>query len=184
MTPSRRPVVRTLLGLWVVATIGLVYNAIFAPSGSLDGDAPVRPQIAAIELITGAGEATLSARNMAPGDTVAAVMTITNSGRQDLAYALTHDPIPADGAALAASLVLTIKTVGTSCADFDGTTLYDGPLDATAFGGGADGRRLAAATAEILCFRAVLPLETGNGQQSLDTTVTLQFSAGPSGAPG
>jgi hypothetical protein len=81
------------------------------------------------------------------------------------------------GAALAAALVLTIKTVGSSCADFDGITLFDGQLDKAAFGNEANGRPLAPATAEILCFRAALPIDTGNALQGRSTTIALSFGA-------
>jgi hypothetical protein len=177
MTPARRRITLAILGLWLMASIGLAYNALFSHSRQEDQTDPLKFPSSSIDLSAGAGEGILSADNMAPGDAVTAVMTITNSGPRDMTYAMSHRPVLSAGADLAAALVLTIKTVGTSCADFDGVTLYDGPLDAAAFGSAPNGRPLPAATAEILCLRAALPLETGDAQQSANTIVTLLFSA-------
>ena len=78
---------------------------------------------------------------------------------------------------LAAELLFTVRTVGSSCADFDGTSLFEGPLDEASFGMDGSGRPLPAATAEILCFRAALPLDAANAVQGAATTVTLSFRA-------
>ncbi|MDQ2966217.1 MAG: hypothetical protein M3R57_10255, partial [Chloroflexota bacterium] len=75
------------------------------------------------------------------------------------------------------ALVLTVRTIGASCADRNGMTLFDGPLDEAAFGLQDNGRLLPAATAEILCFRVALPLDADNGLQGMTTTVTLSFGA-------
>jgi hypothetical protein len=74
-------------------------------------------------------------------------------------------------------LLLTVKSVGSSCAAFDGETLYDGTLDAATIASADAGRSLPAASAEILCFRAFLPEDTGNDAQGGATTVTLAFAA-------
>ena len=89
----------------------------------------------------------------------------------------------ADGKNLATQMTLTIKTLGTSCAAFDGTDVYaTASLGSAAFGSataGADSgdRALAAAASETLCFRASLPLATGNPYQGAVTTTTFTFDA-------
>jgi hypothetical protein len=176
MTRERRLAALAILGLGVLC-LRLGYAAI-SRSLSADGGDPARFQTASIELSTGTGDATLSARGMGPGDAVTAAITISNSGRRPMTFGMSLGPVPAGGAALAAALVLTVKTVGSSCADFDGTTLFNGPLNEAAFGSAANGRPLPAATAKILCFRTTLPFATSNALQGSATTVTLTFNAG------
>jgi hypothetical protein len=176
MTRERRLTTLAIVGLGVLC-LGIASKAIMSGSLSARGGDPLRLETTSIELTTGSGEATLSARDMAPGDMATAAITLANSGRQPMTYAMSLGLASASGAALAGALVLTIKTVGSSCADFDGTSLFDGPLDKAAFGSQANGRPLPAATAEILCFRAALPLDTGDALQGVATTVTLTFGA-------
>jgi hypothetical protein len=148
-------------------------------SGALPADADDRErfQAASLDLTTGPLDAVISARNMIPGDTVTAALTITNSGPTPMTYGMRRGGVTAGGATLAAELVFTVKTVGSSCADFDGASLFEGPLDEAAFGTGRGGRPLPAATAEILCFRAALPLDAANAVQGSATVVTLSFTA-------
>jgi|SRR5450759_264377 hypothetical protein len=88
----------------------------------------------------------------------------------------------ADAKGLMNQLTLTVKTLGTSCALFDGTSLYTGALASAAVGDPTQGaqagdRTLAAAGSESLCFRATLPLATGNAYQNATTTTTFTFQA-------
>jgi hypothetical protein len=133
-------------------------------------------ETSSVDLTTGAGEAALAAHDMVPGDSALAAITVANSGRQPIAYTMSNDVVSAGGAALAAALILTIRTVGSSCADFDGDILFDGPLDEAVIGQ-TNARPLAAATAEILCFETALPLAAGHGHQGAAATVTLTFDA-------
>jgi hypothetical protein len=133
--------------------------------------------ISSLDLGSGTRVATLSAHNMAPGDRVTTALTVVNSSDRPVSYAMRAELGPADGAPLAAALILTIKTVGSSCARFDGTTLFGGSLAEAAVGREGGGRPLLAATAEILCFRTELPADTGNALQLTATTVTLTFDA-------
>ena len=106
-------------------------------------------------------------------------MTIANAGTAQLRYAMSTTATTALGAALQ----LTVKTQGTSCAAFDGTTV----LAATSLSGAAIGsntqgaqagdRTLAAASNEVLCFRVSLPLTSGNTLQGLTSAVTFTFDA-------
>jgi spore coat-associated protein N len=119
---------------------------------------------------------------MVPGDTVNATLTISNGGTIQLRYAMTSSSTNTDTKALRDQLTLTIKTVGTSCALFDGTQLYSGALSGAAFGSTSQGqqagdRSLDAATSELLCFRVNLPLASDNGFQGATTSTTFTFSA-------
>ena len=126
--------------------------------------------------------AVLSSGAMMPGDTVNGSLVVTNSGTAQLRYAVTSSSTNTDSKALNAQLTLTVKTLGTSCATFDGTSLYSGALSAAAIGDVTAGaqtgdRTLAAAASETLCFRATLPSGTGNAYQGATTTATFTFQA-------
>jgi len=162
-----------LVGLMGVC-LGLGLNTVLRESGSAD---QAGLEISSIDLTSGAADATVWAADMLPGDTVATAVTVANSGRQPMNYAMSRGLVAAGGAALSRALVLTIKTIGSSCADFDGTALFEGPLDEAGFGSEGSGRPLPGATAEILCFRAALPLDSGNHLQGAATTVTLSFGS-------
>jgi hypothetical protein len=116
---------------------------------------------------------------MVPGDTDTQLLTIANAGTAELRYAmsvLATNP-------LGDALTLTVKTLGTSCAAFDGTTILaatvlDGALiGSTAQGDQPGDRTLAAATDEDLCFQVGLPLATGNALQAASSDVTFTFDA-------
>lgn len=129
--------------------------------------------------ITSSPAVAYTVTSMLPGDASTATMTIANAGTAPLRYALTSTATTALGTALQ----LTVKTLGTNCATFDGTTV----LAATALNGAAIGsptqgaqagdRVLAAASSEVLCFRVSLPLATGNTLQGLTSALTLTFDA-------
>lgn len=126
--------------------------------------------------------AILSSGAMMPGDTVNGSLVVTNSGTAQLRYAMTSSSTNTDAKALNAQITLTIKTLGTSCATFDGTSLYTGALSAAAIGDPTAGaqtgdRTLAAASNETLCFRATLPSGTGNTFQGATTTATFTFQS-------
>ena len=176
MTRRQRLIASTIVGL-AGLSVALGWNAF--RSGALPADADDRSRLesASLDLTTGALDAVISAHDMVPGDTVTAAITISNSGPTPMTYGMRRVGMTAGGAMLAADLLFTVRTVGSSCADFDGTSLFEGPLDAAAFGIDGGGRLLPAATAEILCFRAALPLDADNSLQGAATTVTLSFAA-------
>lgn len=177
MSSRRRFGPFAIVGLMVVS---LGFGSDATVSGSLAADNTSEGQlfqVSSIDLTNGPGDAAFSARGLVPGDTVRASITLSNPGRDPMSYTMSHGPVSADGIALAAALILTIKTVGSSCIDYDGITLYDGPLDQASFGSEGIGRLLPAATAEILCFRAVLPKDAGNDLQGRAASITLTFGA-------
>lgn len=177
---------RRRLAIWVIACLALIGFGVSARLllfGHLSiGAHDLQLRVATLDISAGPGDTILSAQGMAPGDVAIGVFTVTNSSRTSFKYAMLHGPISAESSALATALRLTIKTVGSSCADFDGSILYAGPLGGAAFGDGPRARDLAGATAEILCFRAELPIGTGNGLQGTAAVVHLSFMGRRDGA--
>lgn len=132
----------------------------------------------------------LTATTMMPGDTVNGSAVVTNAGTAQLRYSITGIATNADGKGLASQLTVTIKTLGTGCAAWDGTQLYSGvvgygPTPTNLVGnpaqGGQPGDRVLnpvpATNSETLCFRATLPQGTGNVYQGATTTMTFTFDA-------
>jgi hypothetical protein len=177
---------RRRLAVWVIACLALIGFGVLARlllfgHPSIEAH-DLQLRVGTLDISAGPGDTILSAQGMAPGDVATGVFTVTNSSRTPFKYAMHHGAVSADSSALATALRLTIKTVGSSCDDFDGSVLYAGPLDGAAFGDGPAARDLAAATAEILCFRAELPVDTGNGLQGTAATVHLSFTGHREGA--
>ncbi|MGC8634991.1 MAG: TasA family protein [Candidatus Limnocylindrales bacterium] len=183
-TPHRRRR-RRLLGLLVVltaaATLGAAsYSlAIFTSTATVGANTFTNGTIV---LGTNPATALLTAGAMMPGDTVNGALVLSNTGTSQLRYAMTSTSTNSDGKGLANQLVPTIKTLGTSCAAFDGTTVYAGPLAGAAFGNPAPGaqagdRTLNAGSSETLCFAANLPTSTGNAFQGATTTASFTFDA-------
>jgi hypothetical protein len=116
---------------------------------------------------------------MMPGDSNTQALTISNAGTGALRYSLTTVATNTLGTAL----TLTVRTLGTSCAAFDGTSVLAAtPLNGASIGNPAQGadsgdRTLAAASNEVLCFRVSLPLATANALQGISSNVTFTFDA-------
>lgn len=176
MTGGRRPLIPLLIGMTAVC-VGLAFNVLSTASRPPTGRESGRLDVSSLDLATGVRQSIISASDMMPGDVVTAAVTVVNSTDRAMTYAMSRGPVSANGAALASALILTIRTIGSSCVDFDGAVLYDAPLGDAAFGGESDGRTIAPATADILCFRASLPLEADDRLQGASTTVALAFGA-------
>jgi hypothetical protein len=140
-----------------------------------------------VDISTNLTTALITFSTMAPGDRVTNPMVVTNAGDLALRYAVTSTATNTDSKLLKDELDMTVKTVDVDggCDDFDGTELYTGDLDSgtgkilgdVAEGAQAGDRTLAAAASETLCFRAELPVGTGNGFQGATTTATFTFTA-------
>ncbi len=174
MKRRRRSAAVAIVGLALCAGLGSIAMVTWSSRAGGGGDRHSL-EISSIDLTTGTQGATLSARDMVPGDAVTAAVTVVNSSSQPMTYAMSSDLVSAGGAALAKALVLTIKTIGSSCPDFDGVTLFEGPVSEAAFGNDGAGRPLAPATADILCFRASLPIDADNELQGATSTFALVF---------
>lgn len=171
----RRVALAAVLSLSVVSLgAGVVSLAIFTDSAASTGTFTS----GTID-ITSSPTVAFTVGAMMPGDANTQALTIANAGTGALRYSLTTVATNTLGAAL----TLTVKTLGTSCAAFDGTSV----LAATALNGAAIGnpaqgadagdRSLAASTSEVLCFRVGLPLATGNAMQGISSSVTFTFDA-------
>jgi hypothetical protein len=156
---NRRAALALVLGLSVVSLgAGAMSLAIFTDTAASSGTFTS----GTID-ITSSPTVAFTVSAMMPGDANTQALTIANAGTGALRYSLTTVATNT----LGATLTLTVKTQGTNCATFDGTTV----LAATALSGAAIGnpaqgadsgdRVLAAATNEVLCFRVSLPLATG-----------------------
>jgi hypothetical protein len=183
--PRRR---RRRLVILAALSMGLLAGSVVAVGGSLAifTSAPALGGNAFTSgtIILGLNPATtlLTSAAMMPGDTVAGTLIVSDTGTGQLRYAMTSSSTNADGKGLMNQISLTVKTLGTSCVAFDGTSLYTGALSAAAFGNPAQGaqagdRVLDPATSETLCFQANLPAATGNAFQGATTTTTFTFSA-------
>jgi hypothetical protein len=175
MNTGWRVAASTTIALTAIC-VWLGWNVVASPGRPSDGGGRSGLRISSIDLATGTRDAVLSASDMMPGDQVTAEVTVVNSGSRAVTYTMRRGVSLVGGDALSAALTLTVKTVGSSCADFDGTTLYDGPLDSATLERDGSSRPLPAATAEILCFRVVLPPDVGNGSQGIAATVRLVFA--------
>jgi hypothetical protein len=172
---GRRGVLALVLGLSAVSLgAGMFSLAVFTDTAASTGtfasgtiDIATTPAVA---FTVGA---------MVPGDATTQALTIANSGTAQLRYSLTTTATNTLGDAL----TLTIRTLGTSCAAFDGTSVLAATtLDGAALGSPTQGpdsgdRTLAAAASEVLCFRVSLPLATSNGLQGASSSATFTFDA-------
>ncbi len=171
----RRGILALLLGLTTVSLgAGMFSLAIFTDTSASTGTFAS----GTIDIVSSPTVA-FTVTAMVPGDTNTQALTIDNAGTAPLRYALTSVATNP----LGDTLTLTVKTLGTSCAAFDGTSvLAAAALDGAAIGSPTQGanagdRNLAAATSEVLCFRVSLPLATGNGLQGATSAATFTFDA-------
>lgn len=185
----RRKLITTVLVLLVfLGLVGVGTLAVFNDSDSVGANTFTT---GTVSLSTSPTTAAISFNNMLPGDRVTDDIVVTNdAGSAQLRYALSSVATNADSKGLKDQLSLIIKsgvTGATPCANFDssGTVIYSGDLDSSAgklVGDSAQGaqagdRTLAVNASETLCFRAELPLSTGNAFKSATTTATLTFDS-------
>jgi hypothetical protein len=174
--PRRRRRIAALLALAVASGslgAGALSLAIFTDSQAVTGNAF---STGTIDISTTPATALFNVTAMMPGDSSTATIQVDNAGTGALRYAISTAVV--SGAPLAAQLQLEIFA-GATCS---GTALYSGALDAAAVGSSAQGaqagdRPLAGGSNETLCFKATLPLATGNSFQNTSTNVTFTFDA-------
>jgi hypothetical protein len=172
-----------IAGAAIISVTGSIISlAIFTDTQQVTGNTFTT---GTIDISVAPATALLSATTMMPGDTVNGSAVVTNAGTAQLRYSITGIATDADGKHLYQVLTITIRTLGTNCATFDGTQLFSGTVgiattnlvgDPTQ-GGQVGDRTLNASANETLCFRATLPLGTGNGYQGATTTMTFTFDA-------
>jgi len=174
-----RRILLSLLAIGVLASLmGLGGLSLFTASTDNDGNAFTT---GSVDISTNPANAFLTMSSMAPGDSVTAQLTVSNTGTLELRYAVTTSATNTDSLNLRDALTLTIKELGTNCTTFDGTQLYTGTLASGAIGNPAQGgqagdRTLAASGSENLCFRVTLP-SGATGPEGASTTATFTFQA-------
>jgi hypothetical protein len=134
-----------------------------------------------VYISTDPDSAFLTMDNMAPGDSVIAQLTVSNTvsiagtpvpGTLELRYDMTTVADNDDTLNLRDALMLTIKTLNGNCTAFNGTQLYTGTLA----NGAMSDRTLAAGASEVLCFKVELP-SIATGPKDASTTATFTFAA-------
>jgi hypothetical protein len=189
----RRERRRLLVGLLVVAVAlaGLttvVTGAFFTGTQSVTGNTF---STGTVKIGVSPASAALTVGTMAPGDSVTAPLTVSNTGSLAQRYAVLSTTDATDADFLAAQLQMTVKSGVTTCttAGFTatGTVVYGpGVLGSTggtkvigdaAQGAQAGDRSLAAGASEVLCAQVTLPTATGNAYQNATTTAVLRFDA-------
>lgn len=122
----------------------------------------------------------LTMSNMVPGNSAAAVLTVSNSGTIPLTYFATATASGTLGSALAVKVTGDSSTSGSaptaSCAgqalSGSGSTFTGGLV-----GSSSAPRSLAGSASETLCIQATLPAAADNSLQGQSTSVTLTFTA-------
>ncbi len=171
----RRGVLALLLGLTTISLgAGMFSLAIFT-----DSDASTGTFASGTIDITSSPTVAFTVTAMVPGDSDTQALTIANAGTAALRYAMTA----AAPDVLGGTLTLEVRTLGASCAAFDGTVVLAATtLDGAAIGDPTQGadtgdRTLAAAASEVLCFRVSLPIATGDALQGQSSSATFTFDA-------
>ena len=171
----RRRLLAGILGLSVLSVgAGAFSLAIFTDTAASTGT------FAAGTIdITSSPTVAFTVTGMMPGDNDTQALTIANAGTATLRYSMAATATNT----LGDTLTLTVKTIGTGCAAFDGTTvLASTTLDGAAIGSVVQGpqagdRTLAGAANEVLCFRVGLPLATLDALQGGTSAATFTFDA-------
>jgi hypothetical protein len=171
----RRRILAAILGLSVLsAGAGAMSLAIFTDTAASTGTFA-----AGTVDITSSPTVAFTVTDMMPGDTTTQAMTIANAGTATFRYSMSTTATNTLGTAL----TLTVRTLGTSCATFDGTVVVaTTALNGAAIGSATQGaqagdRTLAGLANEVLCFRVELPLATGDALQGITSAVTFTFAA-------
>ena len=189
----RRQLIGVLFVAATVATIGAgsFSLAIFTSTATVGANAFTTGTI-----LLGVAPATaiFTSANMMPGDSVPAAVagqavTVSNSGTGALRYAISGASTDADGKHLNTQLLVTVRqpdgNAGSSCTLMTGNQLFSTVIPTGGVnmvgdpiqGNQAGDRTLAAGTNETLCFKASLPIGTGNAFQAATSTYTFTFAA-------
>ncbi|EMY34295.1 hypothetical protein D477_010346 [Arthrobacter crystallopoietes BAB-32] len=118
----------------------------------------------------------LSMENMYPGNSRAAMLTVSNDGSIPLGYTLAGSAAQPSG--LEAGLTVTVHGGGTAAntateGTCSGSLIGSGPLTGALL---SDARALAPAAAEELCLRVELPAAAGNELQGTATNAVFTFT--------
>ena len=172
---------RGLIALLLSVSVGTLGAGVFSLAYFTDTDTTNGSfATGTIKLDVSPISALFAVTGMLPGDTQNSTLTLTNNGTGQLRYSMTTTVTGA--APLAAQLDAVVKTKGTSCAVFDGTSLYSGKLNLAAFGnpavtGNVGDPTLNSGATDNLCFRVSLPVSTNDSFQGVSTAVTFTFNS-------
>ncbi|MFN8194470.1 MAG: TasA family protein [Nocardioidaceae bacterium] len=175
---------RALLSLGVVgvlAATGTTFAA-WTDSVSVAGttvtSGTIDLKVQGLDSVTGYTQLNLS--NMVPGNSIAAVLAVKNSGTASLKYTVAAAATNADGKGLGTTLVVKVTgdaavTGSSPSATCAGTALTG---TGTTFGTNlvSTGRLLAAGATENLCFQMTLPTGAASSLQGATTNLTLTFT--------
>lgn len=126
------------------------------------------------------GYTALNLSLMVPGNSVAGVLTVKNSGNVPLKYTATTTASNADGKGLGAALVVTVTGASSVTGASPAQTCAGAPLSGfgTSLGGSltTTSRLLAAASTETLCVQVTLPTNASTAVQGALTEVGFTFT--------
>ncbi|MDN5330972.1 MAG: hypothetical protein PWP45_197 [Tepidanaerobacteraceae bacterium] len=126
-----------------------------------------------ISIVVSPNSGVLSATNMMPGDTVEAVINVSNTGDVDEYYFVTADWKPS-GTTTASLAALLADSLTVSVSASPGSVIYTGKLSGLIDQPPSPGHALTLATGnEDVTFTFHLPDTVGNAVQ--DTDITLDF---------
>jgi predicted ribosomally synthesized peptide with SipW-like signal peptide len=171
---------RGLIALLLTLSIGTLGAGLFSLAYFTDSDTSTGSFSSGTIILNLSTATVFNVSGMFPGDVQNATLTLTNAGTGQLRYSMTT--AVNSGPSLAGQLTAVVKTRGTSCATFDGTTLYSGALSGAAFGdpsvtGTVGDPTLNSGSNTDLCFRVTMPSATGNTFQGSSTGVTFTFDS-------
>ena len=189
----RRRMVAMLLVALTAGTIGAASFslAIFTSTATVGSNAFTTGTVI---LGVAPASAIFTSANMMPGDAVPAgvpgqAVTVSNTGTGALRYAISGLSTDADGKHLNTQLLIIVRqpdgNAGSSCTLMTGNSLFNAVVPTAGLnmvgdptqGNQAGDRTLAAGTSETLCFKASLPIGTGNAYQAATSTYTFTFQA-------
>ncbi len=171
---------RGLIALLLTLSIGTLGAGLFSLAYFTDSDTSTGSFSSGTIILNLSTATVFNVSGMFPGDVQNATLTLTNAGTGQLRYSMTS--AVNSGPSLAGQLTAVVKSKGTSCATFDGTTLYSGALGGAAFGdpsvtGTVGDPTLNSGNNTDLCFRVTMPALTGNTFQGASTSVTFTFDS-------
>jgi predicted ribosomally synthesized peptide with SipW-like signal peptide len=126
------------------------------------------------------GYTTLNINNMVPGNSVAGVLTVKNSGTAPLKYTATSSATNGDSKNLRGNLTVKVTGDGNVTGSSPSATCAGSALSGTGSGlnGGlvTTGRLLSSNASENLCIQVTLPTSAASSLQGATTDVTLTFT--------
>lgn len=184
-TPRRRTGrVRALLALGVVLGLGsLTTGAYWTDDATVTGitlsSGKLDLKLDGQDDLT--GYTSLSITNMVPGQSVAAVLTVSNAGNVPFTYTATSTATNPDSKNLAGALTVKVTGATTVTGSSPTATCGGATLAGTgaALGGGlvTTARTITPGNLERLCLQITLPTTAANSVQDASTGVTLSFNA-------